>query len=247
MATRTTAVLRDSSPAARALRSRKTDRRDAHPGYGRASTRRDADETVMSPRRVDWRTSRRRPMIRFQRPRAMRRRPARSPPTAAARRPEGIDRRCPHRSPISPTQRSHRMSAHFQRPPDPDQVLVDIADYVLDYEIASEVAYRHRAQLPDRHARLRPRGARVSRPAPSCSGPIVPGTVVPNGAQGAGHAVPARPGAGRVQHRRHDPLARLQRHLARRRMGPSVRQPRRHPRHRRLAVAQRRRRGQASR
>ena len=68
---------------------------------------------------------------------------------------------------------------------------------------------------------------------PACTkllGPIVPGTVVPNGAKVPGHAVPARPGAGGVQHRRHDPLARLQRHLARRRMGPSVRQPRRHSR-----------------
>ena len=84
---------------------------------------------------------------------------------------------------------------------------------------------------------------------PACTkllGPIVPGTVVPNGAQGAGHAVPARPGAGGVQHRRHDPLARLQRHLARGRVGPSLGQPRRHPRRRRLAVARRRRRGQAA-
>ena len=38
------------------------------------------------------------------------------------------------------------------------------------------------------------------------------------------------PGAGGVQHRRDDPLARLQRHLARRRMGSSVGQSRRHPR-----------------
>ena len=35
---------------------------------------------------------------------------------------------------------------------------------------------RHRALLPDRHAGLRLRGARPTRPAPSCSGPIVPGT-----------------------------------------------------------------------
>src|SRR3569623_1928926 len=37
---------------------------------------------------------------------------------------------------------------------------------------------------------------------------------------------------------RNDPLARLQRHLARRRMGPSVRQSRRHLGRGRLAVAQ---------
>ena len=47
------------------------------------------------------------------------------------------------------------------------------------------------------------------------------------------------PGAGGLQHRRDDPLARLQRHLARGRMGPSVGQPRRHSRRGRLAVAQR--------
>ena len=55
--------------------------------------------------------------------------------------------------------------------------------------------------------------------------------------EGAGHAVSARSGAGGVQHRRHDPLARLQRHLARRRMGPSLGQSGRHSRHGRLAVA----------
>ena len=84
---------------------------------------------------------------------------------------------------------------------------------------------------------------------PACTkllGPIVPGTVVPHGAKVPGTPFQLDPGAGRVQHRRDDPLARLQRHLARRGMGPSVGQPRRHPRHRRLAVAHRGRRGQAA-
>jgi 2-methylcitrate dehydratase len=50
------------------------------------------------------------------------------------------------------------MSVHAsgERPPY-DQVLVDIADYVCNYTIASELAYTtaRRAQLPDRYARLR--------------------------------------------------------------------------------------------
>ena len=49
-----------------------------------------------------------------------------------------------------------------------------------------------------------------------------------------------RPGAGGLRHRRHDPLARFQRHLARGRMGPPVRQPRRHPRRRRTTCRARR-------
>ena len=100
---------------------------------------------------------------------------------------------------------------------------------------------RDGALLPARHAGLRLRGADLSG-LHQALGPIVPGTIVPQRRQGARHVVPARSGAGRVQHRRDDPLARLQRHVARRRMGPSVRQPGRHPRRRRLAVAQQRRR-----
>ena len=57
---------------------------------------------------------------------------------------------------------------------------------------------------------------------------------MPGGARVPGTSLRARSGAGGLQHRRDDPLARLQRHLAGRRVGPSVRQPRRHPRGRRL-------------
>ena len=74
-----------------------------------------------------------------------------------------------------------------------------------------------------------------SRPAPSCSGPLVPGTVVPHGARVPGTAYELDPVPGGLQHRRDGPLARLQRHLAGGRVGPPLGQPGRHPRRRRLA------------
>ncbi len=66
--------------------------------------------------------------------------------------------------------------------PDPDQVLVDIADYVCDYEIDSDEAFETaRACLIDTlGCGLEALGY------PACTkhlGPIVPGTVVPNGAK----------------------------------------------------------------
>ena len=80
-------------------------------------------------------------------------------------------------------------------------------------------------EYPGLHQAARPHRARHDRP---------------NGARVPGTSYRARSRAGRLQHRRDDPLARLQRHLARGRVGPSLRQPRRHPRRRRLALAQRR-------
>ena len=55
----------------------------------------------------------------------------------------------------------------------------------------------------------------------------------------AGHQLRARSRHRRIQHRRHGALARLQRHLAGRGVGPSLGQPRRHPRDRGLSVAPR--------
>ena len=97
---------------------------------------------------------------------------------------------------------------------------------------------RDRALLPHGHPRLRTAGARL---------PGVPQALRSGGARGgdggrgarARHVLRARPGAGRLQHRRHDPLARLQRHVAGRRVGPSVGQPGRDPRGRRLPGARR--------
>ena len=65
---------------------------------------------------------------------------------------------------------------------------------------------------------------------PACTkllGPVVPGATLPGRRARAGHGLRARPGAGGVQHRRDDPLAGLQRHLAGRGVGASVGQPRR--------------------
>ncbi len=66
--------------------------------------------------------------------------------------------------------------------PAPDQVLVDIADYALNYEVESELAYSTaRACLIDTLG-----CGLEALDYPACTrllGPIVPGTVVPNGAR----------------------------------------------------------------
>ena len=66
--------------------------------------------------------------------------------------------------------------------PAPDQVLTDIADYALNYEIASDLAYTTaRACLIDTLG-----CGLEALEYPACTrllGPIVPGTVVPNGAR----------------------------------------------------------------
>ncbi|WP_066097850.1 bifunctional 2-methylcitrate dehydratase/aconitate hydratase [Xanthomonas massiliensis] len=74
---------------------------------------------------------------------------------------------------------SHAPSA--RRPP-PDQVLVDIADYVLDYRIDSALAWD-----TARHCLIDTLGCGLEALGyPACTkllGPIVPGTVVPHGAR----------------------------------------------------------------
>lgn len=66
--------------------------------------------------------------------------------------------------------------------PDPDQVLVDIADYVLNYEIKSSLAYE-----TARNCLIDTLGCGLEAlEYPACKkllGPIVPGTVVPHGAK----------------------------------------------------------------
>lgn len=66
--------------------------------------------------------------------------------------------------------------------PDPDQVLIDIVDYVLDYKIQSELALD-----TARNALIDTLGCGLEAlEYPACRkllGPIVPGTVVPNGAK----------------------------------------------------------------
>jgi 2-methylcitrate dehydratase len=66
--------------------------------------------------------------------------------------------------------------------PQPDQVLVDIADYVLNYNIASDLAYE-----TARLCLIDTLGCGLEAlEYPACArllGPVVPGTVVPNGAK----------------------------------------------------------------
>ncbi len=66
--------------------------------------------------------------------------------------------------------------------PEPDQVLVDIADYVLNYEVKSQLAYE-----TARNCLIDTLGCGLEAlDYPACTkllGPIVPGTIVPNGAR----------------------------------------------------------------
>ena len=66
--------------------------------------------------------------------------------------------------------------------PQPDRVLTDIADYVLGYEITSALAYE-----TARHCLIDALGCALAALGyPACRkllGPIVPGTVVANGAR----------------------------------------------------------------
>ena len=75
------------------------------------------------------------------------------------------------------------MSSHISNTrPEPDQVLVDIVDYVLDYRIDSKLAYE-----TARYCLIDTLGCGFEAlEYPACTklmGPIVPGTVVPNGAK----------------------------------------------------------------
>ncbi|MFC1769917.1 bifunctional 2-methylcitrate dehydratase/aconitate hydratase [Nitrospirota bacterium] len=75
------------------------------------------------------------------------------------------------------------MSSHISNVrPAPDKVLVDIADYVCDYKIDSEEAYE-----TARNCLIDTLGCGLEALAyPACTkhlGPIVPGTIVPNGSK----------------------------------------------------------------
>jgi len=75
------------------------------------------------------------------------------------------------------------LSSHISNErPEPDQVLIDIADYALNYEIASDLAYS-----TAQHCLIDTLGCGLEAlEYPACTkllGPIVPGTVVPNGAR----------------------------------------------------------------
>src|SRR3546814_20146883 len=76
--------------------------------------------------------------------------------------------------------------------PDPDPVLVDIVDYVLGYEIRSGLAYE-----TARNCLIDTLGCGLEAlEYPACRkllGPIVPGTVVPNGAKVPGPQLQLEP------------------------------------------------------
>ena len=72
------------------------------------------------------------------------------------------------------------MASHFEGArPKPDQVLVDIADYVLDYEIASPLAYE-----TARHCLIDTLGCGLEAlDYPACTkllGPVAPGSSLPS-------------------------------------------------------------------
>ena len=80
------------------------------------------------------------------------------------------------------------MSSRFQDVrPAPDSILVDIAEYVLEYEISSALAYE-----TARHCLIDTLGCGLEAlDYPACTkllGPIVPGTIVPNGVKIPGTA-----------------------------------------------------------
>ena len=133
------------------------------------------------------------------------------------------------------------MSSHDYKSaqrPSPDELLVAIADYTKNYQVDSPQAYETaRYCLMDTLAC----GFQALK-YPACTrllGPVVPGATMPGGSRVPGTSYELDPGHGRVQHRRHGALARLQRHLARGGVGSSFRQSRRHPRGRGLSVAPR--------
>lgn len=75
------------------------------------------------------------------------------------------------------------MSAHISNVrPEPDSVLTDIVDYVMDYKIRSDLAYE-----TARNCLIDTLGCGLEAlDYPACTkllGPIVPGTIVPNGAK----------------------------------------------------------------
>jgi len=75
------------------------------------------------------------------------------------------------------------MSAHISNVrPEPDQVLVDIADYVLNYQIDSALAYE-----TAKHCLIDTLGCGLEAlEYPACTkllGPVVPGATLPTGAK----------------------------------------------------------------
>ena len=91
------------------------------------------------------------------------------------------------------------MSSHISNVrPKADKVLADIADYVIKYQIKSPLAYS-----TARSCLIDTLGCGLEAlDYPACTkllGPIVPGTVVPNGAKVPGTYLPGRRGDDHLQ------------------------------------------------
>ncbi len=97
--------------------------------------------------------------------------------------------------------------------PDPDKVLVDIVDYVLNYDVASALALE-----TARNCLIDTLGCGLEALSyPACTklmGLIVPGTGVPNGAKVPGTQFQLDPVQAAFNIGRDDPLARFQRYVA---------------------------------
>jgi 2-methylcitrate dehydratase len=147
-------------------------------------------------------------------------------PTANYIGPDQPTVRCRSREPSLKSHAPRRSESRAaSRKPDPGTA--GIADYVLVYEIQSQDAYDTAYYcLMDTLA-----CGFLALQYPACTkllGPVVPGRDDGAWRARAGHELRTRSGHAALQHRRDDSLARFQRHLARRRMGPSVGQPGRH-------------------
>jgi 2-methylcitrate dehydratase PrpD len=103
------------------------------------------------------------------------------------------------------------------RPP-PDQLLTEIADYVREFRADADEARRIA-----RYCLMDTLGCGIlALSYPACTkllGPLVPGAELPGGARVPGTRFELDPVTAAVQRRRDDSLARLQRHLARGRVG----------------------------
>ncbi|GAA5876012.1 hypothetical protein JCM3774_002313 [Rhodotorula dairenensis] len=89
-----------------------------------------------------------------------------------------------HRAPVSASMGQVRMSSGMGEStvrPESDKVMQDIADYVHNYEIKSDVAYNTARLCLIDTIGCGLEGLRVSEECRALMDPIVPGTVVPNG------------------------------------------------------------------
>jgi 2-methylcitrate dehydratase len=114
------------------------------------------------------------------------------------------------------------MSSHISNVrPEPDQVIVDIAKYVNEYEINSDEALD-----TARYCLMDTLGCGLEALSYSaCTkllGPVVPGTTVPNGAKVPGTNYQLDPINAAFNIGGHDQMVRFQRYLAGSGMGSSI-------------------------